>query len=348
MNHTNQPRSHQAKHPQTPTNQPKVARVRFVAHAMWLGLFRLVAGAALGLVMPICMSLARAASGMRFGPFCISLVMGGIPAGGIIAACLSYFCASWMGWRPLFIVGALLGPLLLPIVMGMVRSGATGFGVKVSGNAATERSAASGACGALVKPAVAGALATFFFLLSFYGLVTWLTRLMTEIQIPLDGALQLTLMLNIGAVVGSILTGLLAMHYGALALVVASGLTCGTCLVLVPSGLFSGIPLMMLVALLGMSSPSTQNLVNSLVADAVELSSRAAVLGITLGIGRLGAVAAPVIGSFVLLRAGHGQSLASPAGAVFLAFAVSCVAGVAAACWLGVLARRGRALQATR
>lgn len=146
--------------------------------------------------------------------------------------------------------------------------------------------------------------------------------------------------LFLSGVIGSALTGLLAMRYGAWALTVVSGTACAVCLVLVPSGLFSGVPLMVLVALLGMFSPSTQNLVNSLVADSVGPSLRAAVLGVTLGVGRLGAVAAPVIGSFLLLRAGRGQGLASPAGAVFLAFA--------AACWLGVLARRGRALEAAR
>ena len=129
--------------------------------------------------------------------------------------------------------------------------------------------------------------------------------------------------LFLSGVIGSALTGLLAMRYGAWALTVVSGTACAVCLVLVPSGLFSGVPLMVLVALLGMFSPSTQNLVNSLVADSVGPSLRAAVLGVTLGVGRLGAVAAPVIGSFLLLRAGRGQGLASPAGAVFLAFAAA-------------------------
>ena len=307
--------------------------------AGWLGAARFVAGAALGMVMPICMAMARSASGQRFGPLCISLVMGGIPAGGIFATCLSYLCVSWTGWRMLFVVGALLGPAVFPIVVGVMRSDETAFPARSTREAATRRSIVAGRA---VQPAIAGALATFFFLLSFYGLVTWLTKLMTEIRVPLDGALQLTLVLNIGAVIGSALTGLLAMRYGAWTLTVVSGSACAGCLVLVPSGLFSGVPLMVVVALLGMFSPSTQNLVNSLVTDSVGPSLRAAVLGVTLGIGRLGAVAAPMIGSFLLLRAGHGQGLASPAGAVFLAFAASCLSGVAAACWLGVLARRGR------
>ena len=314
-------------------------------NAGWLGAARLVAGTALGVVMPICMAMARSASGLRLGPLCISLVMGGIPAGGIIATCLSYLCVSWTGWRVLFAVGALLGPAVLPVVVGVMRSGAADPPPRPSRDVTARRGVVTRG---VVQPAIAGALATFFFLLSFYGLVTWLTKLMTEIRVPLDGALQLTLVLNIGAVIGSALTGLLAMRYGAWALTVVSGTACAVCLVLVPSGLFSGVPLMVLVALLGMFSPSTQNLVNSLVADSVGPSLRAAVLGVTLGVGRLGAVAAPVIGSFLLLRAGRGQGLASPAGAVFLAFAASCVAGVAAACWLGVLARRGRALEAAR
>lgn len=60
----------------------------------------------------------------------------------------------------------------------------------------------------LALPATAEALATFCFLLSFYGLMTWLTKLMTQLDVPLSGAFQLTMLLNLGAVAGSVLTGL--------------------------------------------------------------------------------------------------------------------------------------------
>ena len=133
--------------------------------------------------------------------------------------------------------------------------------------------------------------------LSFYGLMTWLTKLMTEIRVPLDGALQLTLVLNTGAVLGSLLTGLLATRFGTLTLTVISGVTGAVCLVLLPSGLVDGAVMMFVVAVLGMVSPSAQNLVNSLVSEAVAAHWRTGVLGFTLGVGRLGAVLAPVIGS---------------------------------------------------
>ena len=69
-------------------------------------------------------------------------------------------------------------------------------------------------------------------------------------------------------------------------------------------------------------------------------------LGFTLGIGRLGAVLAPMIGSYLLVHVPAGEGLASPAGAVFVAFAVASLGGVAAACWLGCLVRRRSRLAA--
>ena len=258
---------------------------------------RLLAGAGLGVVMPVCMAMARSACSSSMSSLCISVVMGGIPAGGIAASLLSWLTASHVGWRPLFVVGALIGPVLIPAIAGMA--------------------------------------ATFCFLLSFYGLMTWLTKLMTEIRVPLDGALQLTLVLNTGAVLGSLLTGLLATRFGTLTLTVVSGVIGAGCLVLLPSGVITGVAMMLVVAVLGMVSPSAQNLVNSLVSEAVAAHWRTGVLGFTLGVGRLGAVLAPVIGSYLLVNVPAGEGITSPAGAVFVAFAVASLGGVVAACWLG-------------
>ncbi len=302
-----------------------------------LWITRLLAGCGLGVVMPICMAAVRASCSRVAIPLCFSLVTGGIPAGGALAALASRAAALQIGWRPLFGGGALLGMVLLPVLGVVLRAGRS----RGAEQPATSRTVP---WRDLILPALAGSLATFCFLLSFYGLMTWLTKLMTQLQVPIAGAFQLTLLLNLGAVVGSGLTGLAATRFGPLPLTVISGLVGAACLVLVPSRLVGAGTMIVVVVILGMASPSPQNLVNALVAEATEAPWRTGLLGFTLGVGRLGAVAAPVIGSHLLISTVPGIGLTRAPGVVFLAFATASMGGVIAACWLATLvARRHRA-----
>ena len=139
--------------------------------------------------------------------------------------------------------------------------------------------------------------------------MTWLPQLMTELRVPLEGALQLALVLNAGGVIGSLSTGFVATRLGSLRTLGCAGLICAAMLILIPSGLVSGAGLMVLVTVLGMVAPTTQNLVNALVAEIVPAQSRAVSLGRTLGVGRLGAITAPLIGSWLLAHIPRGSGL---------------------------------------
>ena len=158
--------------------------------------------------------------------------------------------------------------------------------------------------------------------------MTWLPQLMTELRVPLEGALQLALVLNAGGVIGSLSTGFVATRLGSLRTLGCAGLICAAMLILIPSGLVSGAGLMVLVTVLGMVAPTTQNLVNALVAEIVPAQSRAASLGRTLGVGRLGAITAPLIGSWLLAHIPRGSGLQGGAGSVFVTFAGVCLLGV--------------------
>ena len=89
----------------------------------------------------------------------------------------------------------------------------------------------------------------------------------------------MALVLNAGGVIGSLSTGFVATRLGSLRTLGCAGLICAAMLILIPSGLVSGAGLMVLVTVLGMVAPTTQNLVNALVAEIVPAQSRAASLG---------------------------------------------------------------------
>lgn len=308
-------------------------------HEPWLFcMLRFLAGWGLGAVMPTCMAMTRQSSTTRLGPLAISTVMAGIPLGGMVASLFTYVGVATMGWRGLFVVGALLGVLLLPFVAAFARR------VANNSEGSSQRQARK-----IPQPlwiiVLVGCLATFCFLLTYYGLVTWLTQLMTELRVPLSGALQLALVLNVGGAVGSVAIGVVAMRFGSLRTLVCAGVVSVAMLVLIPSGAVSGTGLMVVVTVLGMVAPATQNLVNAIIAESVPAENRAASLGKTLGVGRVGAIAAPLLGSWLLASVPKGTGLTGGAGLVFVAFACTCLVGVGAALLFPFGARRAQAVK---
>jgi AAHS family benzoate transporter-like MFS transporter len=297
------------------------AGVALAGSAWHMGALRLVAGLALGLVLPAALALARAHVQPRHGALAISIVMSGVPLGGMLAAVVSREIIPSGGWRPLFLAGGALGLVLAVAVAPVIIRAARGLTHETPAGAARP----GGAWRAVFTPAskpvlVIGTLATLADLLTWYGISTWLTQLMREFAIPFHGAMHLMFTLNIGAIAGSLFTASLAIRLGTRPVAMAAGLVASACLLLVASRLLPGWGLFAVIALLGMSAISAQNLVNALVADAFPSRHRAAAMGITLGVGRLGAVIAPVLGGQIL-AAGHGPSW------VLVAFAASALLG---------------------
>ncbi|ARU05885.1 hypothetical protein CCO03_15465 [Comamonas serinivorans] len=293
------------------------AAVALTGSAWQLGALRLLAGLALGLVLPAALALARAHVQQRHGALAISIVMSGMPLGGMLAALVSRELIPAGGWRPLFLAGGALGLVLAAVVAPLV--------IRAARQLAQDALAPEGPWRALFtrasRPVLAlGTLATLADLLTWYGISTWLTQLMREFDIPFQGAMQLMFTLNIGAIAGSLLTASLAIRLGTRPVAMAAGLVASACLLGIASRALPGWGLFAVVALLGMSAISAQNLVNALVADAFPAPHRAAAIGMTLGIGRLGAVIAPMLGGQIL-AAGHGPSW------VLLAFAASALLG---------------------
>ncbi len=295
------------------------AAVATVASGTQLGLLRLLTGIGLGAVLPSAVSLARAQVTARRGALAISVVMSGVPLGGMLAAVLAMPLLPAFGWRALFLVGGVLGVVLL-VAAGPALAAAGGALPTARGNDGTvvATSALRSRSSAVVL--AIGAAATFADLLTWYGIGTWLTQLMRELQIPFGGALQLMFTLNIGAVVGGLLAALLAMGWGNRPVAIGAGLVASACLAVLATRVLSGAWLFGVVALLGMAAISAQNLVNALVADAFPAAYRAAAVGTTLGIGRLGAVVAPALGG-TILASGQGP------GQVLCVFALSALLG---------------------
>ena len=188
--------------------------------------------------------------------------------------------------------------------------------------------------GALLGPqfrtfSILFAVATMFTLLAWYGLGTWLPKLMQGEGTDLGSALTFALALNLGAVVGSFVTAWGAVRFGTIPTSIVAATIAGGALL----ALLAGPPVALvyvIFVLAGVGTHGTQCLIIAAVASHYPDELRGTALGWALGVGRIGAVSAPQIGGW-LLAAGLG------AGSNFVLFAVS---ALAAALLLTVIWRR--------
>jgi AAHS family benzoate transporter-like MFS transporter len=160
-----------------------------------------------------------------------------------------------------------------------------------------------------------------------YGLNTWLPQLMVIAKYSLASSLTFLLTVNIGAVVGVLVSSRLADKFGPRPVTAVSFASSGIALVLMGTGLMPLPVMYLLVGIVGFGSVGAQILVNGFVATYFSNATRATALGITLGIGRIGAVLA-ISGGGVLVAAALGNFINFSIWAVAAAIGVVAILAV--------------------
>ncbi|MDI3331024.1 MAG: aromatic acid/H+ symport family MFS transporter [Micrococcus sp.] len=306
----------------------------FAPNAWAFGAFRLAAGIGLGGLVPSANAMVAELVPDRWRSSIATLMMSGVPIGGSLAALIGIPMIPALGWPSMFLVAAValvvvvpLGFAFLPETLGSEeRAGkATASGTAASAASHTTSETperVGGYAGLLRRPyllvSIMFALATLATLFAWYGLGTWLPRAMESLGYNLGSALTFSLSLNIGAVVGSIVTAWAGDRYGAVKSgVVAAALAGVALLALLLSPPVWLVYVILMVA--GVGTHGTQCLIIAAVSNHYPGYLRGTALGWALGVGRLGAVTAPLVAGF-LLNNGYG------AGSLFVAFGIAAVA----------------------
>lgn len=293
-----------------------------VAPTPWaLGLFRFLAGLGFGGIPPTAIALVMEVAPAARRHMINGLMLCGFPIGGALAALAAIVLLEPAGFRVLFAIGALplvtlvpLAVLFLPESPGFVRAGRGRRRTEITG---LLRGRAAWATGLFV-------VANFCGFLLVFGLNTWLPQLMRGAGYELGSALAFLLVLNLGAVVGGLAGSAMADRFGsrwvATSLFVLAVASLGLIAVPLPSAV-----LYLLVFVAGAATTGNQIVVYGYVAAHHPPGNRATALGLSSGIGRLGAVSGPAVGG-ALLTAGVGL-----AGNVGVFAAVAVVGAVACA-----------------
>ncbi|MEV0364652.1 MFS transporter [Nocardia fusca] len=273
-----------------------------------LGLFRFLAGLGFGGIPPTAVALVMEVAPPARRHFINALMLCGFPAGGVLAAVMALQFLEPLGFRALFAFGALPLVTLVPLSIWLLPE-SPGFERRARGSG---RSARLGRLTTLLKGRQTAALVLFVitnfcsFLLVF-GLNTWLPTLMREAGYELGSALAFLLVLNVGAAVGGLAGSALADRWGsrwiATALFVLAVASLGLIAVPLPTAV-----LFLLVFVAGAATTGNQVVIYGYIAAHYSPEHRATALGISTGVGRLGAVAGPIVGG-ALLAAGAGLSV---------------------------------------
>jgi AAHS family benzoate transporter-like MFS transporter len=296
------------------------------------GLLRFLAGLGLGGCLPTAIALmTEHAKGGRNGS-ATTTVMTGYHVGAVLTALLGIVAIPSLGWRAMFVFGALPALVLVPLMLKHLPESAA-FRSAASASSGGDAARALGSLfrGGLLRATLAFWVTSFMGLLLVYGLNAWLPEIMRQAGYPLGASLGLLLTLNLGAVAGLVLAGKVADRAGIRPAAIGWFASATVFLALLSIRLPS-VALYAAVFLAGCFVFSAQVLVYAYVGRTYPASIRATGLGGAAGVGRLGAICGPILGG-TMVSAG----IAYPWG--FYAFAIVAALGAIAVSWV----RRGPA-----
>ncbi|TQJ35248.1 MFS transporter [Arthrobacter sp. SLBN-122] len=309
----------------------------FAPNAPVFGGLRLLAGIGLGGLVPSANALVAELVPEKWRSTIATLMMSGVPIGGSLAALVGIPLIPAFGWPVMFLVAVVALVVVIPLGLRFLpETLAPNPGAEAGGTAK-----ASVGFGSLLRAPYLGisvlfAIGTLVTLFAWYGLGTWLPNLMQLAGYNLGSALTFALALNLGAVAGSVLTAWAGTRFGPIPTAIAAAAVAAAALVVLVTGPPVAVVYFMLV-LAGVGTHGTQCLIISAVASHYPAHLRGTALGWALGVGRIGAVAAPQAGG-LLLAAGLGVN------SNFLAFAGAAAAAAVLIAAVGIKIKKSTAV----
>ena len=291
-------------------------------------MLRFIAGLGLGGVLPAAIAMVNEQGKAGRAGTNTTTLMTGYHVGAVLTALLGTFIPQALGWQALYVIGALPGFLLLPLLYRFLPE-TTAFEQARAGHRTNP--IAEILRGRFLLSTIAFWVTSFMGLLLVYGLNTWLPELMRSAGYELATGLVLLLVLNVGAVTGLIVAGRVANRFGTRSVVIAWFALAAVFLALLSIRL-PGIGIYVSVLLAGVFVFSSQVLVYAFIAERYPAAIRATAIGSASGVGRLGAIVGPLVGG-QLIAAGIGY----PWG--FYAFAIVAVIGCAAVAAAAAISR---------
>ena len=282
---------------------------------------RFLAGLGLGACLPTALTFMSEYAGARSASSAMTRTMTGYHVGAVLTALLAILVIPSFGWEAMFVIGGVAGLLVVPVMWAKLPE-SEAYLAATRGTAERVKPVEV-VRGKLLWVSIGLWVASFMGLLLVYGLNTWLPKIMEEAGYSLNAGLALLLTLNVGAVLGLIVSGQIADRRGNKVTVLAWFSIAAVALALMAIKLESAFLVYLAVLLAGFFVFSAQVLVYAFVGHLYPPAIRGTALGMAAGVGRVGAIVGPFLGGALV-----ASGMAYPWG--FFAFAGAAVLAVVA------------------
>ena len=328
------------------------AAAGFAQDPITFSAMRFLAGVGIGGVMPNVVAQMTEYSPRKIRSTMVTLMFSGYAVGGMLAALLGKGMIEAYGWQSVFLAAG-LPVLLIPLIL---KSMPESMPFLIKSNRLAQLKAIASRLDPSYRPdggdhfdlpradQAAGApisrlfqegrgfstgmfwIAFFMCLFMVYALSSWLTKLMAGAGYSLGSALTFVLVLNFGAMLGAVGGGWLADRFHIKYVLVGMYVLAAVSITLLGYPAPTSV-LFILVGLAGASTIGTQIVTYAYVGQFYPMAVRATGIGWASGVGRSGAILAPiVIGTLVGMALPLEQNfMAIALPAVIAAIAVSLI-----------------------
>lgn len=296
----------------------------FTPGPLMFSIFRFIAGVGIGGVLPNVIASLTDYAPKHMHNMMVSIVMCAFSVGGILAAYIGIYFIPLMGWKSVYWV-AVLALLLIPMMVKyfhdspamLLMKGRTDelrfvlskVNDKVSLKADMEfvtnidKDLGSPVAALFKNKRALGTvmiwIAFFMCLLMINGVSIWLPNLMVSAGYALGSSLSFMIVLNVGAIVGTLILGGLADKYGVKKVLVPMYIMAAVSLTLL--GFKNNmIILYLLVFITGACTMGAQNISYSFVSQYYPPLMRSTAIGFASGIGRIGGIIGPTFGGILV------------------------------------------------
>jgi AAHS family 4-hydroxybenzoate transporter-like MFS transporter len=284
-----------------------------------LMVFRVLSGIGIGGVLASTATLTAEYAPKTTKDFWVSFVMAGYPVGAVISGLVATSIIPHHGWQTMFKIAGVSSLMVIPIVYFLLKESE-----EFLQNTAVKKNQTVGALltSTFRKPTLWLWLAIFMAFASLYFLTTWIPKLASAAGLTLELAIYAGTIFNMGAFCGIVSQGYLSAKFGLQKTIFCYLLF--TAILMLSFGFFKGSVLVLFIfGLLGFGIQGGFVGMYSLAARLYPVDIRATGMGWSVGAGRVGAIAGPLVGGLLI---GAGLSMASN----FIAFAIpTIIAGIA-------------------
>jgi benzoate transport len=320
----------------------------FTATVSQLAMMRVLTGLGIGTLLASMTVLVAEYSSLRRRSFAISLLQAGYPIGAVLGGMVAVYLIAEHGWRSVFIAGGLCSAVMIPLVLwwlpesidfladrqprhSLARAnrilGRIGLAPlqRLPPRAVRDAQAPVAArkllSGALLRPTMSIWTSFFMVMFSFYFVLSWTPKLLVEAGLSTGQGISGGVILNLGGIVGSLLLGYLA---GSVKLVKLNLFyLSATAVVMVVFGLVSvNLACALITAVfVGFFLFGSMIGLYAVTPGCYPSDLRGTGMGLAIGVGRIGAILAPLTAGF-LVDFGFGNPALFTLFAIPLLFAM--------------------------